>query len=174
MVFKKAQGEKRDADTPTSETWLKETLPNILSRYSESDIFNADETGLYYRLLPDRSHVLKGENLAGGKKSKARVTILVCANMNGTEKLPLLMIGKSKKPRCFRGCKTLLCTYDSNANVRMTRKIFESWLKKWDNELRKSKRTIALMVDNYTAHPPDIILTNIKLVFLPPNVTSLI
>ena len=99
MVFKKAQGEKRDADTPTSETWLKETLPNILSRYSESDIFNADETGLYYRLLPDRSHVLKGENLAGGKKSKGRVTILVCANMNGTEKLPLLMIGKSKKPR---------------------------------------------------------------------------
>ena len=71
VVFKKAQGEKRDADTPTSETWLKETLPNILSRYSESDIFNADETGLYYRLLPDRSHVLKGENLAGGKKSKA-------------------------------------------------------------------------------------------------------
>ena len=89
----------RDADTPASKTWLKETLPNILSHYSESDLFNADKTGLYYRLHPDRPHVLKGENLAGGKKSKARVTILVCANMNGTEKLPLLMIRKSKKPR---------------------------------------------------------------------------
>lgn len=120
VVFRKAQGEKRDAVTHASaETWLKETLPNILSRYNESDLFNADETGLYYRLLPDRSHISKGESLAGGENSKARVTVMVGANMNGTEKLPLLLIGKSRKPRCFRCCTTLPCAYDANANACM-------------------------------------------------------
>lgn len=37
----------------------------------------------------------------GGKLSKDRVTLLLAANMSGTEKCKPLMIGKSKKPRCF-------------------------------------------------------------------------
>ena len=174
VILRKAQSEKRDADTRTTETWLEETLSNILRRYNESDIFNADETGLYYRLCSDWSHISKGETLAGSKKNKARVTILVGANIAGTEKLPLLMIGKSRKPRCFRGCQTLPCTYDSNAIAWMTRKIFEAWIKKCDNKLWKAKRRVVFIVDNCTAHPIDITLTNTELVFLPPNVTSLI
>ena len=58
-------------------------------------IFKVNETGLYYKLLPDRSHISKGQTFAGGKKSKAQVTILVGVKKNGTEKLPLLVIGKS-------------------------------------------------------------------------------
>ena len=126
VVFRKGQGEKRDADTLAAETWLKETLPNIFRRYDESDIFNVDGTGLYYRLLADRSHFLKGQILTGDKKSKARVTTLVGANMNVIEKLPLLMTGKGRKPRCLRVCQTLPCTYLSNADAWMTGKIFEA------------------------------------------------
>lgn len=37
-----------------------------------------------------------------GKKSKNRITVLVGSNMTGTEKLPLLVIGKSARPRCFK------------------------------------------------------------------------
>ena len=49
------------------------------------------------------SIVLTSERkLSGKKQSKERVqTILVGANANGTDKLPLVMIGKSKQPRCF-------------------------------------------------------------------------
>ena len=84
------------------------------------------------------------------------------------------MIGKSRKPRYFRGCQTLPCTYDSNAIAWMTRKIFEAWIKKCDNKFRKAKRSVAFIVDNCTAHPTDITLTNTEHIFLPPNVTSLI
>ena len=36
----------------------------------------------------------------GGKKSK---NLLVMANMDGSDKRKLLVIGKSLKPRCFKG-----------------------------------------------------------------------
>ena len=42
----------------------------LLERYNPNDIFNADETGLYWRLLPDKTHAVKGETCTGGKKAK--------------------------------------------------------------------------------------------------------
>ena len=38
--------------------------------------------------------------------------------------------------------------------------------------MRKSNRNIALVLDNCTAHPKVEGLTNIKLIFLPPNTTA--
>ena len=53
-------------------------------------IFNCDETGLDFRLLPDKTHTATIETSADGrKKSKERVTINACSNASGTIKLPL-------------------------------------------------------------------------------------
>jgi hypothetical protein len=38
--------------------------------------------------------------LSCGRRSKDGITVLVCADMN--EKMPLLVTGKSEKPRCFK------------------------------------------------------------------------
>ena len=38
----------------------------------------------------------RGKQCTGGKKSKQRITLLVGANMSGSEKFPLLVIGNSK------------------------------------------------------------------------------
>jgi hypothetical protein len=37
----------------------------------------------------------------------------------------------------------------------------------------REKRKILLFVDNATSHPKDLKLKNIKIVFLPPNTTSI-
>jgi len=66
--------------------------------YAPRDIFNADESGLLYKCLPDRTLTFKGEKCHGGKHSKERVTILFTANMDGSEKLKPLLIRKSAKP----------------------------------------------------------------------------
>lgn len=50
----------------------------------------------------------KGEACTGDKPSKDRITVLVGANMDGTEKLKLLVIEKSNKPRYFNGIRALL------------------------------------------------------------------
>ena len=153
--------------------WKSRVLRPILSRYNPNDVFNADETGLYWRMLPDKTHTFKGEPCTGTKMSKERVTVLVCANMTGTEKSPLLTIGKFKKPRCFRGVLVLPTEYEANPSAWMNSSIFEDWLRKWDNKLKRAKRKIVLFVDNCKAHPHiESKLECIELVFLPPNTTS--
>lgn len=37
------------------------------------------------------------------KKRKKRLTVLSCANMDGREKIALLVVGPTQKPRCFFG-----------------------------------------------------------------------
>ena len=55
---------------------------------------------------------MKDENCVGGKHSELPLTGLTTANAVG-EKLPLFVIGKSKKPRFFKHIKHLPCRYRS-------------------------------------------------------------
>jgi hypothetical protein len=41
-----------------------------LEGYKQRDIYNADETGLFYNVLPDRTLALKGESCHVGKTPK--------------------------------------------------------------------------------------------------------
>ena len=93
--------------------------------------------------------------------------------MTGTTKLPLLVIGKSKTPRCFKGVKSLPCTYRNNKTAWMTTELFHEWLRKIDGRFRREKKKIALIIDNAPCHPaPKQALSNITIFFLPPNTTS--
>ena len=67
--------------------------------------------------MPDGILCLKGEKNVGGKISKDRLTILCCSNANGSHKMPLFIVRKSKKPRCFRGEKSLPVKYEANSNA---------------------------------------------------------
>lgn len=69
--------------TTSTDEWKESNLKKILEDYSPSDIFNADETGLFYRCLPSRTLVTKGETCSGDKIPKERITLMVAANMNG-------------------------------------------------------------------------------------------
>lgn len=110
----------------------------------------------------------------GRKMSKDRITVLVVANMTGTTKKKLLVIGKSKNPRCFKNVKRLPVDYQSNRRAWMVSDIFENFLRHWDKELYASKSKILLLVDNCSAHPNVKNLKAINLCFLPPNTTSVL
>jgi len=170
ICFQKMHGEQGDADFTGAHFWLENEWPSLISEFSPSDVFNADETGLYFRALPEHTYVLQNDKAKGTKSCKERITILCCASMTG-EKKKLLVVGKSKQPRCFKGVKALPVDYTANKNAWMTQEIFSQWLIKWDNEL---DRKIVLLIDNCTAHNVSLNLKNIKLVFLPANTTSLI
>jgi len=176
IKFKRFHGEKSSADTNGANEWSLAKLPEILKKFSPQDIYNADETGLFYRATPDGSLCYKRETLEGSKKAMDRITVLCCCNMAGTDKKKLLIIGKSAKPRCFKNIKitNLPVSYLANKNAWMTAEIFTSWLKDWDKELGKQSRKILLIVDNAGPHPKLIDLKNITLEFLPPNTTSLV
>ena len=63
--------------------------------------------------MPDKTFRVKGEKCIGGKLSKERVTVLVGANMSGSEKRKLLVIIKSKNPRCFKHVQNLPVKYNA-------------------------------------------------------------
>ncbi|XP_051170921.1 tigger transposable element-derived protein 6-like [Leptopilina boulardi] len=171
LVFKNKVGEIKSGDQDVCNEWT-ENLPTLLKEYDANNIYNADETALFFKCLPNKTFTFRGEDCCGGKQSKERLTVLHCANMTGTNKLPLLIIGKSKKPRCFKGVKTLPVDYNSNSKAWMTRNIFTEWLHKVNNNMKKKKTKILLFVDNCAAHSKLPKLTHVKIVFLPAHTTS--
>ena len=176
IKFKKAHGERKDADVSGAELWSSTVLPELLEKYSPCNIYNADETGIYYRAVPDGTLAFSTDKLSSSKKAKERVTALVACNMDGTDKRPLLVIGKSKEPRCFRGLPHLPTQYMNSGNAWMTGALFRKWLADFNRVMARANRHIVLLVDNCTAHPRDACddLSHITLVFFPPNVTSVI
>ena len=163
-------GESGGVDVEIVREWKDGKLQSILSTYQPNDIYNADETGLFWLLLPDNSLGFTGGSHHGAKQSKSRITVLVGANMTGTDKLPLLVIGKSKNPRAFRNM-TVPVDYHANKKVWMTSILFENWLRNLDKRMGREKRKIAMIMDNCPAHLK-VELGNVDLVFLPPNTTS--
>ena len=49
-------------------TWQDQALAKILKKYSPDDIFNVDETGLFWQLFPSNILAFKGERCARGKR----------------------------------------------------------------------------------------------------------
>ncbi|KAK7108008.1 hypothetical protein V1264_015814 [Littorina saxatilis] len=53
----------------------------------------------------------------------------------------------------------------------MTGLLFEEWLRSINEKFKKEEKKVCLFIDNCPAHPK-VQLSNIKLVFFPPNCTS--
>ncbi|XP_047505969.1 tigger transposable element-derived protein 6-like [Pieris napi] len=171
LAFNKICGESASVSKSVCQEWKSE-LHNVVNDYDPNDVFNADETGLFFKCLPDKTLTFKNEKCHGGKHSKERLTILFCANSTGTEKLKPLIIGQSKKTRCFAGLKSLPMDYEANKKAWMTADLFKKWLINIDKQMVTSNRKIILFIDNCTAHGDIPPLKAVKVQFLPPNTTS--
>ena len=88
------------------------------------------------------------------------------------------MIWKSESPRCFEGIdkSKLPVQYFSQPKGWMTGDIPDRVLSKFDRQLQSNGRTIALLMDDAGCHPHDLKdkYRNVKIIFLPPNTTSML
>ncbi|CDW57420.1 tigger transposable element derived 6, partial [Trichuris trichiura] len=75
-------GESREVPVEVLEDFILK-FRHFASGFKEEDIFNADECGLFFKAMPDRSLVLKGDKCKSGKLSKERFTVLFCASATG-------------------------------------------------------------------------------------------
>jgi len=129
IVFNILSGEGASADCQGAEEF-KLKIPEHTKEYKPQDIFNADETGLLYRALPNKSLVEKHNKSSGKKYGKERVSILLAASAT-EEKLKPLVIGNALKPRCFKNIRpeNLPVIWRANKSAWMVSQIFEEWLK---------------------------------------------
>nr|XP_050046565.1 tigger transposable element-derived protein 4-like [Dermacentor andersoni] len=139
IVCRAVSGEAAAADTTACADWRATRLPEILEEYDAKNIDNVDETALFSKLLPSKSLSFKGEKCTGGKLSKDRLTVLIGANMTGSEKLKPLVIEKSKHPRCFKNVATSPVSCQANGKAWMTQSIFRKWIYREDARFSREK-----------------------------------
>jgi hypothetical protein len=166
----------------------RNAIPKIVNNggYAAQDIYNQDETGQFWRQVPQRS-LVTGKR-AGRKQHKQRITVSLCCNAAGTDKRELFVIGKSKRPRSFprtfqpeldRGNR-----YRHNSKAWMMAADLSNWVKDWNQKLQATPRKFMFIVDTAPTHVVQGVtpeqehglkvfsLSNIKVTSLPQNVTS--
>ena len=156
----------------TADSWTAQ-VHALVEGYAKRDVFNMAETALFYRALPDKTLTIRGEECKGGKHSSERITVLLCANMEG-EFVPPLVIGKSSQSQCFGNISdnALPVTWVCNKKAWMTVEIFVGWLMDFNSKMRSQNRHVLLFLDSTPSHPQHIALSNTKMVFIPPSTTS--
>ncbi|GFQ84891.1 tigger transposable element-derived protein 1 [Trichonephila clavata] len=180
----KIKGEAASADETDAKNYSK-VLVKIIEDggYCPDQVFNADETGLFWKKMPAGTFIAKSEKTASGfKAAKDRVTFLLCSNASGARMLKPLMLNRSLHPRALKGknIAELPVHFMANKKAWVTKAVFITWFN--DCFVPEVKQhmidmglpfNVLLIVDNAPGHPC-IEHPNVKVVFLPPNTTSLI
>ena len=168
-------GESGDVSGVTVASW-KERLPDIVPGYGSEDIWNLDESGVFWQALPDKGFGQRVRQCKGGKKSKQRITVAFTVNGAGKSEIKPIVIWKSNNPCCFKGVKKtdLPVEYYSQPKAWMTGDILQKVLSTVNKQLNQRGRSVLLFLDNAGCHPPHMNFSNIKIVFLPPNTTSVL
>jgi hypothetical protein len=153
---------------------MRKNISEILKEYDPQDIFNCDETGLFWKMRPSRT--ISNHSMSGTKQSKDRVTVLLTCNATGTEKLKSLLIHKYENPRALKHVNknSLPVNYYWNLKSWMQVSIWNDYIKKLDTQMRIQNRQIILLIDNAPTHIlyETTHVTNITIELLPPNTTA--
>lgn len=166
------------------------TFPVMLEKivkeggYTAHQIFNIDETGLFWKRIPSRSFIAQDDaRLERHISSKDRITVVLGTNCAGDVRLKPLLVYHLENPRALKGIvkSSLPVMWRANKKGRVTRDLFSdyvySYMSPFITEYTKEKNLenkALLIIDHASAHPPTItdLCENIQVVFLPPNTSS--
>ena len=175
-------GEAGDIDLKAAEQKIQ-ILREALHEFRSENIFNMDESALFYKAIPRRSYLMEdeGDKRQAGRGTKAmkckdRITIILCVNSTGSCKLNPVVIGSAKKPRCFKYDHPVLPYFNQknawNDTVNYRKWWYEIFLprvREWTSE------PVALVIDGFSGHDMNCFdpLKQVTVFKFPPNVTSI-
>ena len=182
---RKISGEKASSDIEAALAFKKKFREFILEhQLQECQIWNADETGLFFKQHTSYTYSEENDKCPAGRKgNKERVTFMPTINMDGSFKMPLFVIGKSTSPRAFKKVTTIPVDYRASQNAWMTLELFKDYfynifvprVRMFLREKGLPEKAV-LFVDNFSGHGKEEELRSdeIWVEFLPPNTTSII
>lgn len=185
--------EAASSDEKAAEVYIKTFSELIEAKgYIPQQVFNCDETGLFWKRMPNRTYITTEEKMMPGHKPmKDRLTLALCVNTSGDCKIKPLLVYHSENTRAFKSHKILKeklqVVWRANPKVWVTRKFFVEWInlvfgpsvKKYLQENNLPMQAL-LVLDNAPAHPPNLeddLLEEfkfIKVLYLPPNTTPIL
>ena len=156
----RAQGEAASACVEGVATGRQE-IRTVLEGVDPDDIYNIDETSLYYKFRP--SVTLSTKPVQGEKKSKERA---LCCNATGTDKIRPLFIGKAARPRCFGRDfdPGMYVTYRHNKKAWMNSILWDDLLTHLNARVRNQKKTYVILCDNASSNKSAKEYPNLKIV----------
>ncbi|XP_017165864.1 tigger transposable element-derived protein 1-like isoform X2 [Poecilia reticulata] len=179
-------GEAASADTDGAEEFVNKKFKAIIEEggYKPEQVFNMNETGLFWKGIPSRTFIMKDEAKAPGfKAQKDHVTVIMCGNAAGFMIKPGL-IYKSKNPRALKHKnKNTLPVYWMHrpAKAWMTKVLTSDWFQRcFIPEVKCYLRQkdldfkVLLLMDKAGGHDADLSYDGVQIEYLPPNTTSLI
>ncbi|KAG7211961.1 hypothetical protein KM043_011166 [Ampulex compressa] len=178
-------GEKASADQDGADIFVDDFKKMIEEEnINLENIYNMGESGLLWKALPTKTATGDEETNSGANLRKDRITIGLCANALGTHKIMPLVIYPYKNPKALKHEVSLSVIFRTQVNAWMDRAIFLDWfehhfkpcVQKYQAEKQISGKVI-LLLDNCEGHkisPGFQEDDDFKIVYLPPNTTSLI
>ena len=180
------QGEAASADTVAAEEYPA-ILADIVKEkgFSPQQVYNIDETGLFWKKMPSRTYIAQEEKTAPGfKAAKDRLTLLLGGNAAG-EKLKPMLVYCSENPRALKGVVKgqLPVLWRSNKKAWVTSAITHDYVFSYllpfiteNNRKHNLDNKALLLVDNAPGHPPTMVDWSdiLTVCFLPPNTTSIL
>ncbi|KFM77792.1 Tigger transposable element-derived protein 1, partial [Stegodyphus mimosarum] len=186
-------GEAASSDVKAAEVYIITFSELIEAKgYLPQQVFNCDETGLFWKRMPNRTYITAEEKtMPGHKPMKDRLTLALCANASGDCKIKPLLVYHPENPRAFRSHKILKVKlpvmWRANPKAWLTRKFFVEWInlvfglsvKKYLQENNLPMQAL-LVLDNAPAHPLNLEddlfeeFKFIKILYLPPNTTPIL
>jgi len=174
-----------DEEMPkTPKIWTFEErsyLKEYFAKLPSADVFTLDETFLAYNLPLDYAQY----EISSIQRKVEVATVMLCANLDGTEKLKPLVVGKYDNYKSFRNyfpnepinsmnqsslgekmAKKFDISYQSNTKSWLTSNLFHDWLVRWDKRLVAYNRKIWIVLDDSCSHRIiNLHLQNITLIY---------
>jgi hypothetical protein len=126
------------------------SLRTLCGEFKESDIFNMDETGLFWRKRPFIPSPTQSESSIN--KENSRICLILCTNASGSDRLPLWVIGHSQMPQALRNVNlaAMECNWRHNPQAWLTRSIMQEWLLSFYKYV--GDRRVLLLLKNHPDH----------------------
>ncbi|KFD54655.1 hypothetical protein M513_04355 [Trichuris suis] len=179
-------GEAASADQESTSTFPHE-FQRLVGRkgYLPEQVYNCDETALFWKKMPSRTYIHKDARQAMGFKAfKDRLTLVLCGNAAGHMIKPgVIYRACTPRPLKNKSKESFPVFWQHNRKAWMTAILFLEWLQQcFIPEVKSYLRAkglpfkALLLIDNAPGHPQAACAAdeNVEVVFLPPNSTPLL